>query len=118
MNDFESTNSTDCCHRQTHVHEFLGSVSQEGCGANCHNHRFAGVTDEVIPCGPNNHVHMLTTRTDFYGDHFHTICEITGPAVYVGDCRHVHFVCGETSEQCRHDHDFIFATLIDNPTCD
>ncbi len=118
MNYFESDNYPDSCHRQTHVHEFLGSVEYAECGQCRHNHRFAGVTDEVIPCGPNSHVHMLTTRTDFCGDHFHDICEITGPAVYVGECRHVHFVCGETSKQDRHDHEFIFATLIDNPTCD
>ena len=109
-----------CCdHRtppppQTHVHEFLGSVQLAELREDPHNHRFAGVTDQVIPI-PGGHVHKLCTRTDFYEDHFHLINDTTGPAIPVGDNRHVHFVTGNTNVEEEHFHEFRFATLIENP---
>ncbi len=116
---------------QTHVHEFLGSakLAEEHC--DCHNHRFAGVSGEEIPI-PGGHVHRLIAHTDFF-DHFHDICQLTGPAIYVDDkdarCKdhpdehkkpykerkHVHFVEGWTSFVDGHKHEFQAATLIESP---
>ncbi|HWR09231.1 YmaF family protein [Sporomusa sp.] len=101
----------------THVHEFLGSTKLAELEEDPHNHRFAGVSDEVIPVG-NNHVHEIFTRTDFYEDHFHKICIRTGLAIFVGNGKHVHFVDGTTTEAEDHVHDFVFATLIQDPIGD
>ncbi|CUH94699.1 hypothetical protein P22_0765 [Propionispora sp. 2/2-37] len=101
--------------QQTHVHEFLGSTRLAELEEDPHNHRFAGVSDEVIPIGNCQHIHEIRTKTDFYEDHFHEICVRSGPAVFVDEDRHVHFVCGTTTEVEDHEHDFIFATLIEDP---
>jgi hypothetical protein len=69
---------------------------------------------EAIPLG-TSHVHDIFTRTDFYEDHFHEICIRTGPAIPVGDGKHVHFAWGITTEVDEHVHKFVFATLIENP---
>lgn len=98
----------------THVHEFLGSTKLAELEEDPHNHRFAGVSCQVIPMG-NSHVHDIVTRTDFYEDHFHEICVRTGCAICVGGGKHVHFVCGTTEEAEDHTHDFVFATLIEDP---
>ncbi|TWH47810.1 YmaF family protein [Sporomusa sp. KB1] len=114
----EENNRKCFCHSEdeefTHVHEFLGSTKLAELEEDPHNHRFAGVSDEVIEMG-NTHVHDIFTRTDFYEDHFHEICVRTGPAICVGDGKHVHFVCGTTTEAEDHVHDFVFATLIQDP---
>lgn len=111
-----------CCQNetQTHVHEVVGSVRIAERKEDPHNHRFAGVTNEVIAV-PGGHVHRLTTKTDFYEDHFHPICVTTGLPVPVGsgdDARHVHFIDDETAVRDGHFHEFIAATLIDNPIGD
>ncbi len=77
-----------------------------------HNHRFAGVTGEAIPRG-NSHFHEIKTNTDFL-DH-HEVIIRTGPAIPVGKGKHVHFVDGMTTVDDDHDHDLVFATLIDRP---
>lgn len=105
---------------QTHVHEVVGSVRIAESGEDAHNHRFAGVTDEVIYV-PGGHIHKLYTKTDFYEDHFHPICVKTGLQVNVGKCddeRHVHFIDANTQVEDGHCHEFIAATLIENPIGD
>lgn len=108
-----------CCDpkMQTHVHEVLGSVRLAELGEDPHNHRFAGVTEEV-KFVPGGHVHKFTTKTDFYEDHFHPIQITTGLQVNVGGCddsRHVHFIDSKTEVEDGHFHEFIAATLIENP---
>lgn len=104
---------------QRHVHEFLGSVRLPAPPEEPHNHRFAGVTMQAIPTdGGASHVHRLGANTDFYENHFHIIRETTGPAIPVGGGRHVHFASGTTTVNDGHAHDFIFATLIENPIGD
>ncbi|MGG7077199.1 YmaF family protein [Clostridium sardiniense] len=99
---------------QRHVHEFLGSVRLAELGSeDVHNHRFAGVTGQAKRKG-NSHVHKICTRTDFF-DHFHFIDVWTGPAIPVGEGRHVHFVFATTEEEDGHVHEFIVATLIEAP---
>lgn len=100
--------------KQTHVHEFVGSVRLAELEEDPHNHRFAGVSGQAISSGCG-HVHRLCTRTDFFNDHFHEINVITGPAIPVGAGRHVHFVYACTEESDGHRHAFIVATLIENP---
>ena len=98
---------------QTHVHEFLGSTKLAEEGDDRHNHRFAGVTSEVIPQG-DSHVHAILTNTDFL-DHHHEIGVTTGLAQPVGNGKHIHFVTGTTTLVDGHVHEFQFATLIDSP---
>lgn len=97
-----------------HVHEFLGSTKFAEQGRDRHNHRFAGVTCEAIRCG-NSHVHKIRTNTDSR-DHHHEICDTTGPAIYVGCGKHVHLVKGRNTREDGHVHEYIFATLIEDPT--
>jgi len=100
---------------QTHVHEFEGSTKLAEQGEDRHNHRFAGVTGQVIRVG-KSHVHEIDlTRTDFL-NHFHKLKRIrTGLAIPVGNGKHVHFVKGTTTLNDGHVHPFNFATLIQKP---
>lgn len=99
--------------RQTHVHEFLGSTKLAEEGGDRHNHRFAGVTGQVIPRG-NSHIHVITTNTDFF-NHLHRVRIFTGPAISVGNGKHIHYVMGSTTLNDGHVHRFKFATLIQQP---
>lgn len=121
MDDFSlcccRNGSTRACDPQTHVHEVVGSVRLAELTEEPHNHRFAGMTSEVILVN-GSHIHRLTTKTDFYEDHYHLICVETGTAVTVGegdDARHVHFIDANTEIQDEHFHQFIATTLIQNP---
>ena len=76
---------------QRHVHEVQGSVMIAEREEDPHNHRFATVTGEAIPCGNGNHFHEIKFKTDFYENHFHEFCGRTRGAIQVGD-RHVHFL--------------------------
>ena len=80
-----------------------------------HNHRFAGVTSEAIPY-KRSHVHAILVSTDFFFNHYHEIGLRTGPAIDVGNGKHIHVAEGETTENFGHDHDFIFTTSIEKPT--
>ena len=102
--------------KQTHVHEYLGSVKLAEEGEDRHNHRFAGVTGEAIFLQGGSHVHDLWTNTDFFEDHHHELRKIrTGLAIEVGAGKHVHFVQGMTTINDEHAHNFVFATLIECP---
>lgn len=100
---------------QRHVHEFAGSTKLAEAGADRHNHRFAGVTGQAIKAG-KSHVHEIEfEHTDFL-NHFHNLKKIrTGPAIPVGNGKHVHFVTGQTTLNDGHVHPFNFATLIQSP---
>jgi hypothetical protein len=101
--------------RQTHVHEFEGSTKLAEEGADRHNHRFAGVTGQAIRSGKSHFHEIDLSKTDFL-DHFHNLKKIrTGPAIPVGNGKHVHFVTGMTTQNDEHSHQFNFATLIDRP---
>jgi len=104
----------ECPSTQTHVHEFEGSVKIAEASTDPHNHRFAGVSSEVIPQG-NSHVHEILTNTDFYENHHHEVGIRTGLAIFVSDDRHVHFATGTTTVADGHFHEFQFATLIQDP---
>lgn len=102
------------CRREQHVHEFLGStVVAERC-EECHNHRFATVSDEAIWTG-DNHVHRIKFRTDSIDGHFHEFCGTSSPAIFVGNGRHVHFVKARTESSDGHTHQFRAASLIEDP---
>lgn len=100
---------------QTHVHEFLGSTKLAELREEPHNHRFAGVTGERIR-KDDSHIHEILTKTDFFEDHYHGMKLITGLAIPVGKGRHIHFVYGTTTVDDGHDHDFVFATMIESPS--
>ena len=100
---------------QTHVHEFLGSTKlAEECNDR-HNHRFAGVTSQIIPQACGGHKHALITNTDYFINHHHEIGVITGLEIPVGPGKHVHFVDGSSTLDDCHCHLFQFATLIESP---
>lgn len=105
----------NCPRAQTHVHEMLGSVQIAEATTDPHNHRFATVSDEVIPIGMGDHVHEVKFRTDFYEDHFHEFKGRTRGAIPVGDGRHVHFLDSVTEQSEGHRHKFRVATLINDP---
>jgi len=101
--------------KQTHVHEFTGSTKLAETGNDRHNHRFAGVTGQVIPKGKSHFHEIDLTHTDFL-NHFHDLKRIrTGLAIPVGKGKHVHFVSGTTTMNDGHVHPFNFATLILKP---
>jgi hypothetical protein len=104
-----------CKKEQRHVHEFEGSTKLAEEGDDRHNHRFAGVTGQAIRVG-KSHIHEIDlTKTDFF-NHFHKLKKIkTGPAIPVGNGKHVHFVTGQTTLNDDHVHQFKFATLIQEP---
>lgn len=108
------TNQNDMADFQTHVHEFLGSTMLAGPEGLIHNHRFAGVTSEEIP-SDGSHIHGFFVNTDFVFEHLHEVTGLTGPAVFVGAGRHVHFAEAITTLNRGHFHNLIFATLIDSP---
>lgn len=104
--------------RSTHVHELIGSVKieQNRCDCECHNHRFATVTGKAEhKQGIRGHVHKVEFNTDTYDGHHHEFCGYTGGAINVGCGRHIHLINDETEESRQHKHDFIAATLIENP---
>ncbi len=114
-NNNNRQNKSNECYRnsQKHVHEVLGSVEIAEREEDPHNHRFATVSGEAIPCG-GDHFHEVKFRTDFYENHFHEFCGKTSGAIPVGD-RHVHFLESVTTENDGHRHEFRVGTLIDNP---
>ena len=107
------------CKAKQHVHEVLGSTKISGCCDNAHNHRFATVTGEAIPC-EGSHVHEIKFKTDSCNGHEHEFCGTTGIAIQVDEDHHVHFLESVTSsdEAHTHKHKFEVATLIENPTCE
>ena len=102
---------------QCHVHEVQGSVKMAGKKETPHNHRFAAVSGEAVPCGEYDHVHEVQFRTDFYDGHFHEFCGKTSGAVPAGD-RHVHFLASVTTADGGHCHEFRLTTFINDPTGD
>lgn len=104
---------------QTHVHEIEGIVKLAEENNERHDHRFATVSTEAIPipggghCG-HNHKHAFYVNTDFF-DHHHEVAGETGPAIEVGNGKHVHFAEGQSTFDDGHFHGFQFATLIENP---
>ncbi|MGN1319201.1 MAG: YmaF family protein [Lachnospirales bacterium] len=100
-----------------HDHEILGSTFVAECCKDCHNHRFATVSDVAIQRG-NSHVHKIKFRTDSYEGHFHEFEGESGPAIPTGDGRHVHFAKAFTKEADGHKHEFRVVSLIENPIGD
>jgi hypothetical protein len=104
------------CTIKNHNHEFLSSTDYEKDDERViHNHRIAGTTGPAIKCG-KSHVHKIKVLTDTFDDHFHGICDTTGPAIFLPGGKHIHLVKGETTCNDGHQHDFYFTTLIEDPT--
>ncbi|AGX42724.1 YmaF family protein [Clostridium saccharobutylicum] len=101
---------------KNHNHEFESSTDYEEDDEGVeHNHRIAGVSGPPIKCG-KSHIHKIHVLTDTFDDHFHEICDTTGPAIYIGDGKHIHLIKGTTEEADGHTHDYFFTTLIQDPT--
>lgn len=105
------------CKPKQHVHEILGSTKIAGCCNSAHNHRFATVSGEAIPC-EGSHVHEVKFRTDSCDGHTHEFCGTTSKAIDVGCGHHVHYLEDYTTTNADHKHKFEVATLIENPTCE
>ena len=101
---------------KNHNHEFESSTDyEEDDEGELHNHRIAGVTGPPIKYG-KTHIHKVAEFTDTFGDHFHEICDTTGPAIYLPGGKHIHLVKGRTTVADGHQHDYFFTTLIEDPT--
>ena len=114
MDNYNNKIENKCNCPQIHVHEFVGSVRIAEKNEDLHNHCFAGVSEETILI-PGGHFHKIYANTDFYENHYHEICIKTEPQIATCDGKHIHFVEGCASVNDCHKHDFIFATLIENP---
>lgn len=110
-------NSEKHCYSKQHNHEVLGSTKIEGCCEYAHNHRFATVSGDAIPCD-GSHVHEIKFTTDSCNGHHHEFCGTSSSAINVGCGRHVHLVEGYTSVDACHKHEFVVATLIEDPVCE
>ncbi len=105
-----------CLRVLNHNHEFLSSTDYaEDDNREFHNHRIAGVTGAAIKYG-DSHVHKIEVITDTFEDHFHGICDTTGPAINISGGKHIHLVNGETTCNDEHSHDYYFTTLIEDPS--
>lgn len=113
MNDTMFTPAQDVISTQTHSHEVQGSTAIFPDIP--HNHRFAGITSQVIPIGNGDHIHSFELSTDFTEIHLHGVGGFTGPSIPVGNGRHIHFASGISTLNRGHVHEFAFATLIDDP---
>ena len=128
--DYTDTTFEDCnsdrdrdCDRDrdrdqdNHTHEFTGLVRvTEENNIPCHVHRVAGVTSNAIEIdGGRNHVHAYHINTDTF-DHSHEIGGRTGPAIFIGNTdKHIHVLCGSSTEVNDHTHEYFFTSLIDRP---
>lgn len=122
-----NNNSCGCYHKENkheeksykvkcHNHEFEASTDFERDDeGRIHNHRIAGVTGPAIKCG-KTHVHKVNEVTDTFDDHFHGICETTGPAIYLPSGKHFHVISGSTTVSDGHKHDFYFITQVEDVT--
>ncbi|SMD01171.1 YmaF family protein [Sporomusa malonica] len=94
-----------------HVHTYLTEVNV----ADDHQHVILGVSGPAREKG-NTHVHRIHGRTSFIseegecGGHWHTQDVMTGPAIEMPDCSHVHYFEGITSKDDDHCHTFAGAT--------
>jgi|GEM_PF-1301276 len=101
---------------RNHNHEFESSTDyEEDDECVVHNHRIAGVTGPAIRYG-RSHIHKVDVLTDTFGDHFHRICDTTGPALFLPGGKHIHLLKGTTTVADGHDHDYYFTTLIEDPS--
>ncbi len=113
-------NSSSSPEEEIHTHEFESSTKLAEEGEDRHNHRVAGVTTGAIPIPGGHHIHGFQTNTDSV-DHFHEIAGTTGPEIIlnpqapVAMQKHVHVMSGNTTEVDGHNHQFLFATLIESP---
>lgn len=93
-----------------HVHTYLTEVNV----ADDHQHIILGVSGPAREKG-NSHVHRIHGRTSFISEegecgHWHTQDVMTGPAIEMPDCNHVHYFEGITSKDDDHCHTFSGAT--------
>lgn len=107
MNDTMFTPAQDVISTQTRSTAIFPDIP--------HNHRFAGITSQVIPIGNGDHIHSFELSTDFTEIHLHGVGGFTGPSIPVGNGRHIHFASGISTLNRGHVHEFAFATLIDDP---
>ncbi len=98
-----------------HVHEYSSSVKlAEECEER-HNHRAAGVTGEPIFVNGNHYHNIKHDNVDSF-DHHHEINTRTSLAIPVpGTDKHIHLVCGATTVEDEHCHEFLFTTQIESP---
>ena len=112
MNKINNVERDPKNYMQNHVHEFEGSTHLAEECEDRHNHRFAGVTNQVISTGKELHVHRFSTNTDTFQDHNHIVNGTTGINIKVGDNKHVHYIDSFTTIADKHRHEFEFSTLI------
>ncbi|HWR43009.1 YmaF family protein [Sporomusa sp.] len=100
-----------------HVHTYLTEVDV----ADDHQHVILGVSGPAQEKG-RSHVHRIHGRTSFIVEegecgHWHTEDVMTGPAIEMPCCNHVHYFQGMTSEDDNHCHSFAGATGLGPSDC-
>jgi len=108
MNDNEQKEALRL--RGMHSHEICFSL--ESAGMDRHTHRGKAMLFDVMPTSCGGHRHRFSFSTDFFG-HNHRITGECGPAVFVGNGKHIHFISGNTSCGSGHSHRYQFSTSID-----
>lgn len=103
-----------CRPKEQHVHEIVGSTFVAERCEDAHNHRFATLSGEAIPC-KGSHIHNVTFRTDSYDGHYHEFSGQSSVAIPIADGKHVHYANDCTSVNDGHSHEFKLASLINNP---
>lgn len=104
----------DAHERPGHTHEYSAVCAYAAENFPQHNHRFTGLSGPSLPEG-RSHVHMVESRSDYAGRHFHSISAKSGPALYVCENKHIHLVTCVTSEYSGHNHQIIFTTSVNDP---
>jgi len=86
--------------------------SLESAGMDRHTHRCKAMLFDVMPMSCGGHRHRYSMNTDFFG-HNHRITGECGPAISIGNGKHIHFISGGTACDSSHSHRFQFCTSID-----
>jgi len=92
-----------------HVHTYYTETDV----SDDHQHTMLGVSSPARPSS-DGHIHRLRIRTSFLAEddhgHWHWVDVLTGPSFTMPDGSHIHYFCGVTSYNDRHEHEFTGAT--------
>lgn len=113
--DVRRSNNNCDTNIRNHNHAFsaVTGFEEDDEGVN-HNHIINGVTGRAKRYG-RTHIHKVEEFVASERDHFHAICDTTGPAIYFSDGKHIHLVKGRITEEDGHRHDYYFVTQVENP---
>lgn len=94
----------------THNHEVQGLSSVNVMDCQAHAHRYNAVTRMSTNNG-RNHTHEVEIDTVSELGHMHCFKGRTGPAIQLGNDRHVHCITGNFNRSMGHNHQFTLTTM-------